>query len=438
MKFKKSKYNINVDKLSNGEILIYNSVTSAFGIMDCETQAIYNNLDNINDNNLKDKNMKKNLNIMSNNGFIVEEDLDEFKKLMLEYKLYRYDRSGGLFLTIAPTMNCNMACPYCYEKKNLEKMSENTQQLLIKCIEDYIKRYPQITFISVSWYGGEPLLEKEIIRYLSKELIRICKENQREYTASIVTNGVLLDYDTALMLSKECNIYQTQITLDGVGEVHNKTRKLKSGEDSFSKITANIDDVKDLLQVVIRTNINKKNVDYFKDLVQYFKRKNWDGKVKLYFSPVTATEEVNKHVFNECYSRDEFNDMHIDLEKLLIDADINSNFTYPKSFLGCTALTVHNIVIDPNGNMSKCWHRIGNPKYYIGSVKEGIKFNKERIEWLTSEYPNKCVECKLFPICRSGCPHDRIKNNNEPICEYNLHQIREILKKYYKNLRIEQ
>lgn len=132
MKYKKSFYNLEIKKLDNDNIIMFNSFTGAFGVMNNDAQKIYDNIANINEDTLANSNQKQIFDIMKDNGFIVEEDLDEYKKLkVLEY-WNRYGEKGSLTITIAPTLNCNMQCPYCYENKNNTRMNDQVKTALIE------------------------------------------------------------------------------------------------------------------------------------------------------------------------------------------------------------------------------------------------------------------------------------------------------------------
>ena len=116
----------------------------------------------------------------------------------------------ALRLTINPTETCNFACKYCYENHVLNKMSEKTQKEILKLVGNKIEKS---TGLYVSWFGGEPLINRECLLYLSKNFLKISRFYKRRYSADMTTNAYLLDYDTfAEML--DCNIKKFQITVD--------------------------------------------------------------------------------------------------------------------------------------------------------------------------------------------------------------------------------
>lgn len=281
MTLKRSMYNIEIEKLDNGDILLYNTKSSALGILNKDTQEIYYN-DIIDEAIINNEKIKESIHIMVQNGFLVDINVDEYKTLQVAERMRRY--SGDRFsLTIAPTLDCNMACPYCYEDKKQKRMNESVIISLI----DFVKKNVEMTkpkHFSVCWYGGEPLLEKEVIRRLSKEFINICKEKQITYFAHIITNGYLLDYNTAIMLKEECMVTNAQITVDGINETHNKRRILKNGEDSFNIVTNNIDMCKKVLKISIRVNLDKANINEAEKLIDYFiDYRKWGQDVSFLF-----------------------------------------------------------------------------------------------------------------------------------------------------------
>ncbi|MDO4526258.1 MAG: SPASM domain-containing protein [Bacteroidales bacterium] len=72
----------------------------------------------------------------------------------------------------------------------------------------------------------------------------------------------------------------------------------------------------------------------------------------------------------------------------------------------CTAIYDNSFVIDPHGDIFKCWVDVGVPKMRIGTLKEGItNFGIVEKYMLSSDKfsDSNCQTCKLFPICTGGC-----------------------------------
>lgn len=436
MKLKKSLYNVEVDKLENGNILLFNTATSAFGIMNGNTQKLYYNNGCINEDLIEDPQDKEAINILKSNGFLVEEGIDEFKRMQVSGDLQRYNQQF-LGLTIAPTINCNMACPYCYEEKTAKRMNEDVKNALIKFVKNNITSN-NIRSFDVTWYGGEPLLEKELITELSEEFIKITSENKVKYSAGIVTNGSLLDYETAKMLKDKCNVTFAQITIDGLRDTHNGRRILKNGADSFGIITDNIEACKDIMDISIRINVDRNNVEETKKLIDYFidERKWTDNNVTFYFAPVAKQTDACNAEVSACLSSVEFGEIDSQLLRYIYQKGNMKNIdrVYPRGrFVICGATAANGYVVDPEGYLYKCWDIVGIKENRVGDIFNGPRLNKEYLTWLSLELPEECKACSILPICQGGCPYERLRNGNKPSCSYKKYSYKENLRITYED-----
>ena len=94
--------------------------------------------------------------------------------------------------------------------------------------------------IHISWYGGEPLLAKDAVWDLSKQFLKSCETFGAYYSATIITNGYLIDDETVENFLKY-KIVKVQITIDGPPDIHNKRRKLKNdSKPTFDVILKNV------------------------------------------------------------------------------------------------------------------------------------------------------------------------------------------------------
>ena len=113
--------------------------------------------------------------------------ISEVDQLLLENTLSRFS-GNSIGLTIAPTMKCNFRCPYCYEKgRNLATMSIETIQKTKNFISSLKKTYNNL---SVTWYGGEPLLALPIIKELMELSIKVF--GSQNVHSSLISNGYLM------------------------------------------------------------------------------------------------------------------------------------------------------------------------------------------------------------------------------------------------------
>lgn len=148
---------------------------------------------------------------------------------------------GLLNLILVTTMACNLRCPYCYEKNQLDNsrhMTRETALQFIAWVKQQVRTKP-IEDVEIVYFGGEPLMNKKILFEISEELQKFCKEFGISYQGKMVSNGVLMTPKVAHEL-RRVGIRKIKITIDGDKECHDTTRITASGKGSFDTIWYNL------------------------------------------------------------------------------------------------------------------------------------------------------------------------------------------------------
>lgn len=398
---KKSMFNVEY-LLPNGDMLLYNTNKGTLSVLDQTSLHLYrNDLPDI--QNLESA---KN-NDFVKNGFFVPCQVDEMKLLTYERQRETYD-SNTLMLTIAPTLSCNMRCPYCFEEKVEKTMSTIVQDALIAFVR---KKCEKVKLLQVTWYGGEPLLATDIIQNLSERIIALCDEKGIIYSAGIITNGYLLTKTVAEMLVQN-RVSRAQVTIDGTEDIHNSRRILKSGCGSFHTIINNVEECKKLIQIAIRVNVDSGNYGCLDELKSYFFNElGWGENPVVYLSNVEKYTKSRYFVENTKIDAAQFASMEVEY----IDEQCKRNPEKEDSMIFlkrkatfCKAVTDLNYVIDPEGYLYKCWDTIGNKRMAVGTIAGGDVITYEGVKWLTAPLGKKCTKCAYLPICEGGCPYQYI------------------------------
>ena len=177
---KLSRYNFL--KQYDDATIFFNATTCALAVVDENFLRV---LDDVKNNSYDEKNYDAQLIAdMKSSGCLVEDDVDELERLEFYRNLAKYDMTN-FGLTIAPTLDCNFRCKYCFETHPKGKMSAETQAALVKFVESRIERAKNF---SVTWYGGEPLLAKEIIFHVVKDTQKIFVDNGKRTSRRVEKN----------------------------------------------------------------------------------------------------------------------------------------------------------------------------------------------------------------------------------------------------------
>ena len=144
-------------------------------------------------------------------------------------------------LTLQVTQQCNLRCEYCtysgiYGKHRTHSHRQMGLETAKKAINFFLQRCSSLSEITIGFYGGEPLLELDLIK-TCVDYARNCVEGKK-ITFNMTTNGTLLTDETADYLAD--NDFSLSISLDGSKEEHDASRKFVNGTGSFDVIIENI------------------------------------------------------------------------------------------------------------------------------------------------------------------------------------------------------
>jgi len=415
---------------------IYNTLSNALLSIDQDSYSILQK-SKVEKSTVKESDIDKELYaILDEKRFITENDKDEF----LVYKsMIHFQRSGNRFmhLTIAPTMDCNFSCPYCFEIKEKKYITSEVIDSLIK----YIEQQKELSNIFLTWFGGEPLMALDKIQEFYDKFQKVWGE--KEFNSNIITTAYFITPEV-IEIMKKVKIGSMQITLDGGKETHNKVKHTKDCPDVFSKIIENIDLITETapeINIVIRVNLTKENANEYIQLHNFlsnrYKGKNI-GIAPGFVKDRGCNRGENLSLF---FNHNEMSEFILDLFN---KQGIHSPFIrYPARFFEeCAIRNPTSTSIDPEGYVYKCWEIIGNKKYAIGKLDDGIitevnatMLNRQLYGADTLDN-KKCVQCNYLPVCNGGCPIHRIENEFEgaenDVCTLYKGYLPEFLKAHLK------
>ncbi len=371
-------------------------------------------------------------------GYFVDKNVEErlYRNKYLNFIDDRDDDEIQLFFV--PNYSCNFACSYCYQDEYTNVKQELTKEIIdaffIYINNEFAGRKKYITV-----FGGEPLLnspkQRELISYLLQNA------NQSELDVCFVTNGyTLTEYVDSL---KTARIREIQVTLDGVGIIHDKRRFLKGGGASFDKITEGIDAcLENNLPVNLRMVVDKENINGLPDMAKFAIDKGWtknplfktqlgrnyelhhcqatSGKL---FSRISLYESIYNLVKQHPYII-EFHKPAYSVSKFLAE---NGELPEPL-FDACPACKTE-WAFDYTGQIYSCTATVGKDGEALGTFYPEVSRKEEMIaEWENRDVTtiNECNSCNMQLACGGGCG-SVAKNRTGNICSTDCRPVKQLL-----------
>lgn len=407
---KTSKYNI-IFETSPEESLVFNGMTKKFFSLSNDNIVELKKLFESPNIYFQREEYNEFLSTLKNNGFLIEDDVDEFEQLRSLFESYKEAKSYSLM--ILTSYSCNFSCWYCVQKHKNEYLNTDSIEKIKKHISKYLIEN-NIHAFHISWFGGEPLLNFDAIRKICIFAQDFCDRHEIGYSCGITTNGSLITPDIATQM-KELGFIDFQITIDGIKENHNKTRYNHIFQDSFSIILNNINTLAKTIpevDITVRFNYTHKNLNEVLveqiDSVLFSSR----DKVKLFFRKVwqepDSTELSEKlGIIMSKFQAKGYTILH-DYDNLKLTS--------------CYVEQTHYNAIFPDGTVDKCSNKdMAETRGYLldnGEIKWECIPTENEINIFN--YPSECSDCVYLPLCMGPCPRNRESfiNKNTIRCSY--------------------
>jgi uncharacterized protein len=267
---------------------------------------------------------------------------------------------------------------------------------------------------TISFLGGEPLLNWEIIKTATEYAVRESKKAKKSIRFSITTNGLLLNKTNIAFMRR--HDFSVLLTIDSEkGKIHDRLRPTKGGKGSFRKIMRNLRLFRKSDALSVTATMTRENLKLF-DYLRYFSRFETiksinfghlvtkDPRQKLRRQDVERYKsEIRKYAdyIIESWEKGEVvrpQSVFLELMGLLENRGRMSGLAY------CQGGREH-VSISPDGSIYACAVVSDIPEFYLGNVFVGIDpaLRDRFIKKLESKKCNReCLGCSLKNIC-NGC-----------------------------------
>lgn len=337
---------------------------------------------------------------------------DTFKDLEIDIKA-RPTQLKAMCLHIAH--DCNLCCKYCFAGEGEYKGDRSLMTFEVgkRALDFLIEQSGDRKNLEVDFFGGEPLLNFEVVKQLVEYARSIEKQHNKNFRFTLTTNGVLLDDEVMEWANKEC--YNVVLSLDGRKEVNDRMRVSKNNKGCYDLIMPKFKKMAELRNqegYYIRGTYTHYNTDFASDILHMADL----GFEQLAMEPVVADPKMD-------YALTES-----DIPKLKEQYDLlakemckrnrqGKGFTFfhymidleggpciYKRISGCGVGTDY-VAVTPWGDLYPCHQFVGDEKFLLGNVFEGIK-NKDLVNEfkLCNVYSREaCQTCFAKLYCSGGC-----------------------------------
>ena len=368
----------------------------------------YADRSDVTDSDLKD--CLSDIEALVNAGKLFTEDA--YEQLAYDYK-NNSNVIKALCLHIAHT--CNLNCSYCFasQGKYHGDRALMTFEVGKQAFDFLIANSGTRKNLEVDFFGGEPLMNFEVVKQLVAYARSIEKEKGKNFRFTLTTNGVLLDDDVTDFLNREMN--NVVLSLDGRKEVHDRFRKDYAGNGSYDRIVPNFQrfvEKRGGKGYYVRGTYTHENTDFTNDILHMadlgFRELSMEPVVCPPGDPYALTEE-DLPVLMEQYEK-------LSLEMLRREKkgegftfyhymlDLKNGPCIYKRITGCGSGTEY-MAVTPWGELFPCHQFVGDPKYSLGNIWDGVtnKAVQDEFRHCNAYARKECKDCWARLYCSGGC-----------------------------------
>lgn len=373
----------------------------------------------------------------------IETALGEIKSLVDQELLFTEDDNSLADVEYNPTNiikamclhvahDCNLKCKYCFAAQGNFKGQRSLMDLETgkKALKFLCENSGNRKNLEVDFFGGEPLMNFEVVKDLVKYGREIEKDYNKHFRFTITTNGILLTDDKIDFINE--NMDNVVLSLDGRKEINDPIRPTLNDKGSYDIIVPKF---KKLIEsrgdkdYYIRGTFTSFNKDFRKDLLDYyengFKKVSIEPVVTDPNEPYAITEEDLDEILKEYeeFSKDYLAIRKYDKDFLFFHymIDLNQGPCVVKRMVGCGAGSEY-IAVTPEGDIYPCHQFVGEKEFLLGTLDTGITREDLRDEFKCANVMNKdeCNSCFAKYYCSGGCHANAYFNNGNILKPYEI------------------
>lgn len=332
-------------------------------------------------------------------------------------------------ITLQVTQNCNFRCEYCaYSGSYINRVHSNKRMTwdTAKQAIDFLHSHSRdAQKISIAFYGGEPVLEfeliKKVVEYVSSKFMdKVVRYN-------MTTNATLLN-EEKIKFFMDNNFYLS-FSIDGPEHIHNKHRVYANGKTTFNDVMEKLRYIQEnypdkIENILINAVFN--NSSSIKEVIEFFKNDTRVNNIINQINFVNECDLVDKRFVIENFDNyryseyDRFKlflgllnkislDTVSDMSKIYVSRIINhvhkrhigTIFQEKAHPAGPCIPGYGRLFVDVDGKLFPC-ERVSeaSPIMEIGTLNDGINIEAARHMLNIAKVTDKaCRKCWAFYYC---------------------------------------
>ena len=338
---------------------------------------------------------------------------DTFEHMAGELKQKTSGVVKALCLHIAHT--CNLNCEYCFASQGKYHGERAVMSFEVgkRALDFLIENSGSRRNLEVDFFGGEPLMNFEVVKQLVAYARSIEKEKGKNFRFTLTTNGLLINDDVIDFANRECA--NVVLSLDGRKEIHDRYRVDYAGNGSWERIVPKFQklvEARGHKDYYMRGTFTHANPDFLEDIKQMLDL----GFTELSMEPVVCAEGDASALTQE--------DLPIVLEQyeklaeLMLERDkAGKPFTFYhymidlkggpciyKRISGCGSGTEY-MAVTPWGDLYPCHQFVGEEKFKLGDIWNGVTNKDTQDEFAACNVYARpdCADCWAKLYCSGGC-----------------------------------
>ena len=319
----------------------------------------------------------------------------------------------ALCLHVAHT--CNLNCAYCFASQGKYHGERAVMSFEVgkRALDFLIERSGARRNLEVDFFGGEPLMNFDVVKRLVAYARSVEQENNKHFRFTLTTNGMLVDDDVIDFANREC--HNVVLSLDGRKEIHDACRVDYAGNGSWDRIVPRF---RKFVQArggkgyYMRGTFTHANPDFLKD-IQCMLDLGFD---QLSMEPVVCPEgdpaaltEADLPVVLRQYEA---------LAELMIRRrregrpftfyhymiDLTGGPCVYKRISGCGSGTEY-MAVTPWGDLYPCHQFVGEEQFRLGDIWQGVTNDAVQAKFAACNVYARpeCRDCWARLYCSGGC-----------------------------------